>query len=215
MEIGKTIERITSFKELCLKSKVKQLEKSIKTKRNLLGLNIDEVYEAALEIKELSKQVNEIIHATGIIRCLHSILDEDEKVESLSLASSGGIDLETDRRIAEFKFARWQEEGGNGMRERGVFADLVGLYVHDRIDKKKELYVMDSGSVLKFLNDSGSGWFEKLSKSTRVRAKLEKHIEEQKLSGIQTVKDVYELASHHVRIIDINVVIGTTIEIPT
>ena len=65
-------------------------------------------FKAALTIKNASAQINEIVHALGIINCLPIILQEDERVESLSLASGAagdGIDLVTNYRIAEFKFS--------------------------------------------------------------------------------------------------------------
>ena len=74
-----------------------------------IGKRADEIvtnqstYEAAIIIKKASAQINEIVHAFGIINCLPSILQEGEIVESLSLASAAsgeGIDLVTNIRIA-------------------------------------------------------------------------------------------------------------------
>jgi hypothetical protein len=215
MKSAKAIEIIAAFKEGDLKSKFKRLKDSIKSKGDLDGLNLYEVYEAGLRLKELSKQVDEIIHATGIIRCLTNILEDEEEVKGLSLASAGGIDLETNLRIAEFKFSRWQKDGGNGMRERGVFADLVGLYVSNIQVERKELYVLDKEIVVKFLSTCNSNWFEKLSKSTRVRSQLEEHFNQHNLTGIKTVSQVYELAAQHVKIIHIESDLSTRINTPT
>ena len=51
------------------------------------------------------------VHSTGIIKLLPKILDKNEKILGLSLAAGAdgdGIDLVTSKRIAEFKFSKWQ-----------------------------------------------------------------------------------------------------------
>src|SRR5205085_11454138 len=106
-------------------------------------------YEAALIVKKVSAQIDEMVHATGIINCLPKILEPNETIEDLSLAAGSegeGFDLITNKRIAEFKFARWQDTAANGMRKRQVFADLVNLYLFET-KKKKELYVFGADRI--------------------------------------------------------------------
>ena len=75
-----------------------------------LGLDID-LLTASYLVKSLAGQINVIIHAVGILTALPEILEENERVEYLSLGAGNTgrqFDLETDRRIAEFKFINWK-----------------------------------------------------------------------------------------------------------
>src|SRR2546421_3158046 len=88
----------------------------------------DHVLRAALAIKRLAGEVNVLVHALGILLSLSYILEPGEIVKAVSLgAGTGGrrFDLESDRRIAEFKFTRWQ--GHDAVRQNELFADFVGL----------------------------------------------------------------------------------------
>lgn len=70
-----------------------------------------DVLRAALAVKQASAQIDTILHAVGIALALPHILSPDERVLHLSLGagtSDGRFDLETDRRIAEFKFIQWR-----------------------------------------------------------------------------------------------------------
>jgi hypothetical protein len=64
----------------------------------------------ALVVKALAGQINVAVHALGILLALPAILEDDEVVEELSLGAGNtgrSFDLETNRRIAEFKFIAW------------------------------------------------------------------------------------------------------------
>ena len=90
--------------------------------------------EAALLLKRAAGQINVIVHAVGILTSLPYILEPDEVVESLSLGAGNTgrkHDLETDRRIAEFKFIEWRG-GAEAIRQNGVFSDLVNLVTSQR-----------------------------------------------------------------------------------
>ena len=70
-----------------------------------------EVLGAAGLIKRLAGQIHVVIHALGILLCLPRILQPGEVVEYVSLGAGNtgrAFDLETNQRIAEFKFIRWQ-----------------------------------------------------------------------------------------------------------
>ncbi len=80
-----------------------------------------------------------------ICATLPRILEPDERITVRPALASGNDptrhdDLETDRRIAEFKVAVWQT-GSNVMRKRTVFADLVSLAMDPR-PLRKQLFVM-------------------------------------------------------------------------
>ncbi|MDX6319012.1 MAG: hypothetical protein QOD35_2412 [Nocardioidaceae bacterium] len=64
------------------------------------------------------------------------------------------FDLETDRRIAEFKLAVWSASGSDAMRKRGVFKDLVHLAADDS-GRRAELYLAGP-KPLRFLRGSRS-----------------------------------------------------------
>ena len=53
------------------------------------------------------------------------------------------FDVETDRRVAEFKVGIWSGTGTDAMRKRTVFHDLVNLAA-DTSGRRAELYVAGS-----------------------------------------------------------------------
>lgn len=133
------------------------------------------IYEAAQIIKNASAQIDEIVHAFGIINCLPSILQKDEIIESLSLgsgASGEGIDLTTNKRIAEFKFSEWKEGSANGTRKRAVFADYISLLLNNNF-RKKELYVFDAERVTHYLQSKKAMWKNVLSKQPELLSRLQ------------------------------------------
>jgi hypothetical protein len=83
-------------------------------------------------------------------------LEPDEILRRPSLAAgndpSRPYDVETDRRVAEFKLARW--DGHDAMRKRQVFKDLVHLAA-DASGRRAELYVLGE-RPLRFLRETGS-----------------------------------------------------------
>jgi HAMP domain-containing protein len=88
-----------------------------------------EVLSAAASLKRLAGQVNVAIHAAGILLCLPHILQAEERVEYVSLGAGNTgreFDLETTRRIAEFKFIHWRG-GPESIRQNGLFKDFYLL----------------------------------------------------------------------------------------
>ncbi len=194
MAAKNAINIILEFKGSNLKLKLNKLKSSIVKGQPYPDLS--DIYNSALEIKKLSAQIDEIVHATGIIQCLPKILKKGEKVTDLSLASGAdgeGIDLVTNMRIAEFKFARWQEGKGNGMRKRQVFADLVNLYLHPTTNSK-ELYVFNAKQIKKFFGSNKAKWKNVLSKSGGLDNTLEQHLSSKKIRG-QFLNDVYSISN--------------------
>jgi hypothetical protein len=98
-----------------------------------------------------------LIHASGIMLALPHILEEGERISrrpSLGAGNDPGrpYDLETDRRVAEFKLARWR--GADAMRKRQVFKDLTMLAA-DRSGRAADLFVIGPEPA-RFLNSSAS-----------------------------------------------------------
>jgi hypothetical protein len=85
--------------------------------------------QAATAIKRLAGQIHVTIHALGILSCLPHILKRGEKIEYLSLGAGNtgrSHDLETNLRIAEFKFVNWRG-GPESIRQNGLFKDFFRL----------------------------------------------------------------------------------------
>jgi len=103
-------------------------------------------------VKALAGQINVVVHALGILLALPAILQDGEVVEDLSLGAGNtgrSFDLETDRRIAEFKFIAWQG-GSETIRQNVLFIDLYHL-AEAKTDKKRQLYVTELDRPMRFL----------------------------------------------------------------
>lgn len=206
METSKALKIVADFKGENLKQSLNVLRAELIGKgKNQINQPLG-LYEASLEVKRLSAQIDEMLHASGIIKCLPAILDNGEIIESLSLASGAdgeGIDLVTNKRIAEFKFSKWQIGKANGMRKRQVFADLVQLYINPS-KKKKELYVLSYDMVFKFVQSKKAMNKNVLSKSGGLDKKLEAYLFKNKLEAIY-LNDIY--SKSNVKIIDIETIL--------
>lgn len=177
-ELEKSLETVMKFKGENLYDTVATLEQQSKGKKRNQIIKLNGEYKAALMVKQISTQIDEVIHATGILSCLPSILEDDEHVVSLSLASAArgdGIDLVTNKRIAEFKFSHSIE----GFAKRNAFSDFVSLYLRglELPGLRKELYVFNADRVRKVFNSKKSDWRKLLSKHGTVKDNLAKALE--------------------------------------
>jgi hypothetical protein len=132
-----------------------------------------EVLGAAGLIKRLAGQIHVVIHALGILLCLPRILQPGEVVEYVSLGAGNtgrAFDLETDRRIAEFKFIQWQG-GREAIRQNALFKDFYEMaeYV---TEKQKFLYVLGTEIPEKFFN-GGRAISSVLSRHVKLRKQFE------------------------------------------
>ena len=112
-----------------------------------------ELIFSAIELKKVAAQINVIIHALGILLALPRILHANERIDYLSLGAGNTgrkFDLETNIRIAEFKFINWQG-GSETIRQNSIFKDFYELAEH-RTDKKRYLYVLGTQVPLRFFN---------------------------------------------------------------
>lgn len=159
---------------------------------------------SALTIKQLAGQINVIIHSAGILKSLNGILVDGEVVESVSLGAGNTgrkFDLETNFRVAEFKFIDWRG-GAESIRQNGIFKDYYELAEH-KSSKKKYLYVVDTKHPLKFLN-GGRALTSVLSRNPQILASIEKNYGEK----IKYVKDYYAIKKDEVSVVDISPYIG-------
>ncbi|HEX4411938.1 MAG TPA: hypothetical protein VH206_24455 [Xanthobacteraceae bacterium] len=128
-----------------------------------------ETLAAAATLKRVASQVNVAIHALGVLLCLPRILEPGEVIEYVSLGAGNtgrDFDLETNLRVAEFKFIRWRG-GPESIRQNSIFKDFFLLAESDTA-KRKYLYVLGTEFPLKFLN-ARRALSSVLSKDERVR----------------------------------------------
>jgi len=128
-----------------------------------------EVLGAAAAMKRLAGQINVAIHALGILLCLPHILEEAEEVECVSLGAGNTgreFDLETNFRIAEFKFIHWRG-GPESIRQNSIFKDFF-LLAESKSTKRKYLYVLGTEHPLRFLN-GGRALKSVLSKNDKIQ----------------------------------------------
>ncbi|MFR9753522.1 hypothetical protein ACL02S_21145 [Nocardia sp. 004] len=117
----------------------------------------DDLLDAALAVRTQVGRINDVIHATVIARVLPIVLEEGEVVVRRPSLAAGNdpsrpFDLETDRRIAEFKLAQWK--GKDAMRKHSVVADLVHLAL-DESGRRAQLFVVGALPV-RFLTTTTS-----------------------------------------------------------
>lgn len=127
-----------------------------------------QLLHAALTVRREAGRVSDVIHAAVILLALPAILEPGEVICNRPSLGPGNdptrpFDLETDRRIAEFKVALWS--GGDMMRKRGVTADLVHLAL-DESGRRPELWVAGE-DPLRFLLTSRSSVAGLLSRAPR------------------------------------------------
>lgn len=121
----------------------------------------DDMLAAALTIRSAFGRVNDVIHAAVIALSLPHVLEPGEQITNRPSLAAGNdpsrpFDLETDRRVAEFKVSVWT--GKDAMRKRGVFADLIHLAL-DETGRRQQLFVVGS-QPKRFLETTTStaGW---------------------------------------------------------
>lgn len=159
-----------------------------------------ETLAAAAELKRLAGQVNVTIHALGILLCLPHILESDEQVEYVSLGAGNTgreFDLETNLRVAEFKFIRWRG-GAESIRQNSVFKDYLLLAVHPT-KKRKYLYLLGTDHALRFLR-GGRALSSVLSRDD----KLQKMFADRFGTTFRTVGNYYSVHGAAVRIEDVS-----------
>jgi hypothetical protein len=100
--------------------------------------------DAALAVRDAFGRVSDVIHAFVITLALPRILEPGETVTVRPSLAAGNdpsrrFDLETDRRVAEFKVSGWS--GTDATRKRGAFVDLVHVALDDS-PREKYVYVL-------------------------------------------------------------------------
>jgi hypothetical protein len=146
-----------------------------------------EVLGAAGLIKQIAGQINVVIHALGILLCLPHVLRTGEVIDYVSLGAGNtgrAFDLETNQRIAEFKFIRWQG-GPESIRQNALFKDFYEMAEHPS-QKEKFLYVLGTEHGEKFFN-SGRAMSSILSRHVKLRSEFSEKFGDR----YRTVRDYY------------------------
>lgn len=153
---------------------------------------------AAYSVKRAAGQINVLIHAVGALLLLPKIMERGERVEYVSLGAGNTgrkFDLETDRRVAEFKFIHWQG-GSETIRQNSLFKDFY-LLAEYPTEKRKELYVLDPKYPLRFLRSD-----RKLRSVLSRNVKLWREFEVKHGKTCSTVGQYYEARRLEVRLCD-------------
>lgn len=162
--------------------------------------NLDvRLLDAALTLKAAAGEVNVLLHAISILISLPHILEAGERIESTSLGAgnTGRVyDLETDRRIAEFKFIRWRG-GAETIRQNSVFKDFYTL-AEAVTTKQKFLYLVDLQHPLRFFNGGRT-----LSSVMSRNSSLLRDFDERYGSRFAVVRDYYAYRGDTVQIVDL------------
>lgn len=129
------------------------------------GLDADLV-DSALVVRERIGMIDTLIHAAVITQVLPLILEPGEVLTKRPSLGAGNdpdrnYDLESSHRVAEFKLSSWK--GRDGMRQRGLFADVVGLSL-DVTGRRRQVYVVGDLPV-RFLKSSRRNATKTLSKA--------------------------------------------------
>ena len=158
-----------------------------------------ETLDAALLIKRVSGQINVLVHAIGILNSLPYILEPGERVESLSLGAGNTgrpYDLETDKRVAEFKFTAWRG-GPESIRQNQLFKDFFYL-VSRPTAKRRYLYVVGKERPMHFF-EHGRALTSVLSKDAATEARFRETYGNQ----FRTVREYFATVRDQVEIVDL------------
>ncbi|MEO6014929.1 MAG: hypothetical protein ABIQ30_15265 [Devosia sp.] len=181
--------------------------------RSIIGLRLSQTDEyldevnashqallAAAELKRAVGQINVAIHALGILRCLPHILEQGEAVQSVSLGAGNtgrDFDLETDRRVGEFKFITWRG-GAESIRQNSIFKDFFFLAHHDS-PKRKQLFLLGLETPLRFFNGRRS-----LESVLSKDAATKRTFDDRFGTSLRVVRDYYSIHSDKVELVDIS-----------
>lgn len=157
------------------------------------------ILDAALLLKSFAGQINVVVHTLGVILSLPHILEPDETISYVSLgAGTGGkeFDLETDRRVAEFKFINWQGRS-EAIRQNQLFKDLFYLAEYNG-GKRRQLCVLGCDYPHKFLRGRRA-LNSVLSRNNRLRADLYSRYPDR----YKVVSEYYSDVKHLVEIVDL------------
>jgi hypothetical protein len=156
-DLERAIAALQTFKGTNLARTIGDAERSlegadtasvVRLKRKLFGDG--DLFRAAVLVKTAAAQIDNLLHAVGILAALPHILEPGERVVKGSLGAAGGsFDLLTTARVAEFKFIHWKPKG-NSLRLMVVLEDFIKLAEARNVPKRRELYLLGPQPFLRF-----------------------------------------------------------------
>ena len=159
---------------------------------------------AGLTVRESFGRLNDLIHAAAITLALPHLLEDGEQITARPSLAAGNdpgrpFDVETNRRVAEFKLSRWR--GSDAMRKRQTFKDLVMLAA-DRSGRQADLFVVGTEPG-RFLRTSRSTAAWGLDRTPHARRVFDESF------GSADISIAEFTASHaaHVRVTDLGAVL--------
>ena len=199
------LDAIKSFTRDDLTGRIAELESAVKgcdgegcrAKEVEAGVTAD-LLAAAYDVKRAAGQINVLIHAVAVLLLVPKIVESGERIEYVSLGAGNTgrpFDLETDRRIAEFKFIHWKG-GAETIRQNALFKDFYQL-AENPSQKRKELFVLGTTHPLKFLL-GGRALDNVLSKN----AALAQGFRDRYGRRFETVGQYYQFRRHAVEVRD-------------
>lgn len=210
MNIQKAVKLVRTFKRDSLGERLSDFERVLQGRTFRFSKNLCKKYDinselliAVSTVKDSSSQIDIVIHAIGILAALPEILDSTEKIKYLSLGAGNTgkkFDLETDLRVAEFKFINWRG-GSESIRQNSLFKDFYGL-AEFQTKKRRCLYVLGTDKPLKFLNGR-----RKLSSVMSKNAALAQAFKKTYSNRFKYVSEYYKPRKNRVELIDLNSVI--------
>ena len=205
-ELNNTLKLLQSFQSDSLRNRIASIENELKNNHKaflaeyLTREKIDSnLLKAAFQIKDISSQIDVLVHSLGILVALSKILNDGEKIDYLSLGAGNTgkpFDLETSERIAEFKFINWKD-GPESIRQNSIFKDFYKL-AESESAKKKELYTFNKDIVVKFFNGNRK-LKSVLSRNNKMNEEFFK-----KYPEMNVVKDYYYYKKDAINIIDVS-----------
>ena len=211
MDLDQVIKLLKRFQGASLKQSLASIEVAA------IGLDVEgaralcrargvdnDLLQAAMSLKRVAGQINVIIHAAGILRSLGSLLEPGEIIESASLGAGNTgrrFDLETNRRVAEYKFIDWKG-GPEAIRQNGIFKDFYSLAEYET-HKSKHLYLLGIRVPLQFFTGRRA-LRSVLGHNPEVLAEIRAKYG----SDVRVVRDYYGLKKEEVEIRDVAPILG-------
>ncbi len=207
MDLIEAADEIQRFQSGDLRRRIAAIEQILQsTRADVLPGRLDDLgvtgstLAASLELKRAAGQVNVLVHTLGILAALPAILEPDEVIEYVSLGAGNtgrNFDLETDRRVAEFKFINWRG-GPEAIRQNQLFKDFYLLEAHET-PKRKQVFVLGDEHPLRFFN-GGRALASVMSRNGKLGRDFQARFE----SRFTTVREYYTVFGHGVEIVDLN-----------
>lgn len=161
----------------------------------------DELLHGAQLAKRLSAQVDVVLHAAGIVRALPYVLHPNERVQYVSLGAGNtgrDFDLETDRRVAEFKFISWMG-GPESVRQDNLLIDLFHLARADT-SKRRVMYITGAQIPMRFLSRSTRNTRACLGRRSGVPQRFDEHYGPTEYTHVH---EYWSAIKHEVEVIDL------------